>query len=171
MTQEVQVIITLDVDTTITNKQLQHDIAELLNYTCNPKLVSLFKVEVKEEKDIYKMNDMTQEEIEGNNTIAAYMQEATKDYLTWKQSDIPKLVTKFEYCTSMDWLYLVYQKITDWFNMENDLELDTYTRMKLHEQHLMTVNYISGGYHIKEIFKSIVEWIKIYNLKVLEDEK
>ena len=116
---------------------------------------------------------MTQEELEGNNIVAAYMQEYTTEYLIWKKTDISKLVSVLEYSSSMDWLYPVYQEIIQFADSDNPMfnKLDTYCRALILSQQQEIRDALIEGKNVSELFKEIVEWIKIYNEKVLEDDK
>ena len=71
----------------------------------------------------------------------------------------------------MDWLYPVYQKIVIWSKGKEFNNLDNYTKMLLHIQESECASILINGEDISSLFKEIVEWIKIYNLKVSEDGK
>jgi len=121
---------------------------------------------------------MTQEEIEGNKLIGYYMGATIIDIPGIQKTIMypvnggeAKFVTRLRYNKSMDWLYPVYQKIYEFVRSRQCEELDSYTKMLLRVKAIDCSITIEQGKPISEIFKEIVEWIKIYNSKVLEDGK
>ena len=126
---------------------------------------------------------MTHEELEGNELLATYMgaKYPLRDELSfpmdkydvWLPFHGIKHINRLEYHKSMDWLYPVYQKICKYTGSEKfDLhKTDPYGYEELTTQFNICYERIGDGEDISELFKEIVEWIKIYNEKVLEDDK
>jgi hypothetical protein len=123
---------------------------------------------------------MTQEELEGNKLIAKYIGATKREQGSFELYNFPEKtkegfksydVIYLEFHCSMDWLYPVYQKIVKWHEKGNNDKLDIYSKTLLNSKYLDCILKVSGGESVSEIFKKIVEWIKIYNLKVLENDK
>lgn len=111
---------------------------------------------------------MTQEELKGNHIILHYAEKGSWPDMIIRSGKI------LEYHESMDWLYPVYQKIATWFRSEERELLkkkDSYAHHLLLEKFNDCSGSLIDAKPISEIFKEIVSWIKIYNLKVLEDDK
>lgn len=127
---------------------------------------------------------MTQEEIEGNKLIGVFLgskwindapEEYPEGYYYVPESfdeDCPTGLPKdWGFSESMDWLYPVYQKIVKVCLSGTFDRLDVYSRSLLVGQEDWISKNLVTAKDISIIFKEIVEWIKIYNLKVLEDGK
>jgi hypothetical protein len=139
------------------------------------------------------MSNMTQEEIEGNKILVEYMNILKVRDCTptmWFSDDLPTTyimatsnfgglsttllkfkVEQLKYHESMDWLYPVYQKIKLFVSSKEYNDLDNYSKMLLKTHFNIMKTIIAEGESIEVLFKSVVEWVKIYNLKVLEDDK
>ena len=121
---------------------------------------------------------MTQEELEGNKLVAIYMDASITDIPGMQKPIVYPVnggnsvfLTRLKYHKSMDWLYPVYQKIIQYCVSDKFNKLDIYRKMLIEEQEEMISFVLNRGESVQSIFKEIVEWIKIYNEKVLEDDK
>lgn len=121
---------------------------------------------------------MTQEELEGNKLVAIYMDASITDIPGIQKAIMYPVnggdsifVTRLKYHKSMDWLYPVYQKIVGMMDYLTDETVDHYSKMLLVSAFEDCRTSIIYGNTTENLFKEIVEWIKIYNLKVLEDDK
>lgn len=133
---------------------------------------------------------MTQEELEGNKLIAEYLHFSIKENEFYTIFPYEWMSTKancrynfniqdedgldlwdfIEFHNSMDWLYPVYQKITKYSDSIEVDKLDSYTKMQIRTKYLTIRGLVAAAFDIDHIFKEIVAWIKIYNLKVLKNE-
>jgi len=127
---------------------------------------------------------MTPEELKGNILIGLYLgMEHVNDcpeeypngyYIPGKtELDIDYTPDGWSFHESMDWLYPVYQEIIQFADSDNPMfnKLDTYCRALILSQQQEIRDALIEGKNVSELFKEIVEWIKIYNEKVLEDDK
>jgi len=122
---------------------------------------------------------MTQEELEGNKLVAIYMDASITDIPGMQKPIVYPVnggnsvfLTRLKYHKSMDWLYPVYQKICKFMQSEIFLgHKDNYGKSLLYQSFFRIAALLNHGEDVFLIFKEIVEWIKIYNEKVLEDDK
>lgn len=125
---------------------------------------------------------MTQKEIDESILLAFYMGAKTHKEVQFNIHEYELYIpfhciisrNDLKYTRSMDWLYPVYQKICKWISSEecdNLANKDEVAYFSLIEQHSACYDRISDGEDVSEIFKEIVSWIKLYNLKVLENDK
>jgi len=121
---------------------------------------------------------MTHEELEGNKLIAIYMGASItnipgiqKPILYPVNGGNSIFLTRLKYHKSMDWLYPVYQKICNMMDSVTYETLDPYSKMLLEDKLDKIQNGLIDVDEVKTLFNKIVEWIKIYNEKVLENEK
>ena len=126
---------------------------------------------------------MTREEIiKVNGVIAKYMGAKyplkgelsfpMDKYEIWLPIHGIKHIHRLNYNCSMDWLYPVYQKICQWLDSEEYLDLglnDPYGYQEITAQFNVCCDRIGDGDPISEVYMEIVNWIKIYNEKVLKE--
>jgi hypothetical protein len=107
--------------------------------------------------------------LKGNKLIAEFMTEEPEVLA----KDLLKAGTleSMQYNSSMDWLYPVYQKICLFRDTLTYKVLDTWSRMLLNEAESDCSMELAVGNKVLLIFEAVVKWIKVYNLKVKENEK